>query len=221
MYHHELQDNERRRGSYPEASRYQIAKSQSPSDAGREWFPCAPGCWGRPFIRCVEVRSLLPRQHPQLIVNYSGRSTPIPPDAPPSVQSISSARKQARAQAKHRKFYTINYTPRVSHFDPNSDYRDFRGFFVLFWISLAIMVLTTVLRNIRDTGYPLRVQVWSLLTANVWQLGLSDALMVLSTALSLPLQKAFHASKGALRWRKSGIVLQSMFQAAWLALWVK
>ncbi|KKY20992.1 putative sterol o-acyltransferase [Phaeomoniella chlamydospora] len=89
----------------------------------------------------------------------SGRSTPIPADAPPSVQSLSSAKKQARAQAKHRIFHTINYTPRVSHFDRTSEYNDFRGFFVLFWVSLFILVLTTGLRNIKETGHPLRI-VW-------------------------------------------------------------
>jgi sterol O-acyltransferase len=109
----------------------------------------------------------------------------------------------------------------VSHFDPDSDYRDFRGFFVLFWISLAIMVITTVLRNIKDTGYPLRVKMWTLLTENFWQLGLSDGAMVLSSGLSLPLQKAFRNSKGVLRWAKGGIVVHSLFQVGWLALWIK
>jgi sterol O-acyltransferase len=156
-----------------------------------------------------------------MLTYSSGRSTPLPPDAPPSLQSISSARKQVRAQAKHRAFHRIDYKPRVSHFDPNSDYRDFRGFYVLFWISLAIMVFTTVLRNIKDTGYPLRVKMWTLLSANTWQLGLSDGVMVLSTGLCVPLQKIFRKHKGLLRWSKGGIVVQSLFQAAWLALWIK
>ena len=151
----------------------------------------------------------------------SGRSTPIPQDAPPSVHSISSARKQARAQAKQRMFHTINYEPRLSHFDPHSDYRDFRGFFILFWISLSIMVMTTVLRNIKDTGYPLRVQMWKLLSANVIQLGISDFAMVFSTGLSLPLQRLYRSSKGPLQWRNGGIWIQSFFQAIWLAIWVE
>ena len=151
----------------------------------------------------------------------SGRSTPLPPDAPPSVKSISSARKHMRAQQKHRLFPTIDYAARVSHFDPKSDYRDFRGFFVLFWIGLAIMVLTTMLRNIKDTGYPLRVRVWALLTANTWQLGFSDLVMVGSTWLCLPLQRIFRRNIGWLRWKNCGIAIQSVFQVAWLALWVK
>lgn len=151
-------------------------------------------------------------------VNHSDRSTPVPEDAPPSAHSISTARAQVRA--RRRLFYTIDYVPRVSHFDPRSDYHNFRGFFALFWIALAIMVFTTVLRNIKDTGYPLRVRVWSILSANVWELGLSDLAMVVSSGLVLLLQKVFR-SRGWLRWRRGGMAIQSVFEAAWLALWIK
>lgn len=154
-----------------------------------------------------------------LILLDSGTSTPVPDDAPPSIRSISSARKQVRA--RNRLFHTINYVPRVSHFDPQSDYHNFRGFFTLFWIGLFIMVVTTVLRNIKDTGYPLRVKVWSLLTANVWQLGLSDLAMVVSTVLVLPFQRLVRTSKGWLRWSRGGMVIQSALQLAWLTLWIK
>lgn len=159
-------------------------------------------------LRCADVLS-------------SGRSTPVPQDAPPSVQSISTARKQARAQAKHRLFHTIVYKPRVSHFDPRSDYRDFRGFFVLFWISLTIMVITTGLRNIKETGHPLRVQVYALLSRNVVSLGLSDAAMVGSTAVSLLIQKMVRGQTGVLRWRRAGVWIQSIYQILWLTLWVE
>ncbi|RMZ84135.1 hypothetical protein DV738_g680, partial [Chaetothyriales sp. CBS 135597] len=151
----------------------------------------------------------------------SGRATPVPPDAPPSAHSISSARKQARAKAKHRLFHSINYTPRVSHFDPASEYSNFRGFFVLFWIGLSIMVVTTALRNIKETGYPLRVEVYRVLSRNVVSLGLSDLAMVASTAVVLPLQRLFRRSSGLLRWRRGGIVIQSLYQILWLVLWVE
>lgn len=82
------------------------------------------------------------------------------------------------------------------------------------------MVITTMLRNIKDTGFPFRAGVWSLLTERVWQLALSDGAMVLSTALSLPLHKMFRNSKGWLRWERGGMAIQSIYQAAWLALWV-
>lgn len=118
-------------------------------------------------------------------------------------------------------FPTIEYSARVSHFDPKSEYTDFRGFFVLFWVGLAIMVVTTMLRNIKDTGYPLRVKVWSLMTANVQQLALADFVMVASTSFSLPLQKLVRNSKGWLRWEKGGMAIQSIFQVAWAVFWIK
>lgn len=83
------------------------------------------------------------------------------------------------------------------------------------------MVITTMLRNIKDTGFPFRVGVWALLTQRVWQLALTDGAMVASTALSLPLQKIFRSSKGWLRWEKCGMAIHSICQALWLALWVK
>ncbi|KAI9679867.1 MAG: hypothetical protein M1817_004881 [Caeruleum heppii] len=147
----------------------------------------------------------------------SGRSTPLPPDAPPSQRSISYVRRQVRAQPK-RLFPTIDYAARVSHFDRNSDYRDFRGFFSLFWIGLAIMVITTMLRNVKDTGHPLRRQIWSLLTEKVWQLGLSDLAMVASTGVSLPLQ--LWVRRNGLRWSRGGMAIQSLYQLAWLVFWV-
>ncbi|RMZ86268.1 hypothetical protein DV736_g6507, partial [Chaetothyriales sp. CBS 134916] len=150
-----------------------------------------------------------------------GRATPVPPDAPPSAHSISSARRQARAKAKHRLFHSINYTPRVSHFDPASEYSDFRGFFVLFWIGLSIMVVTTALRNIKETGYPLRVEVYRILSRNVVSLALSDVAMVTSTAVALPLQRHFRRSTGLLQWRRGGVWIQSLYQIAWLVLWVE
>ncbi|KAJ5130847.1 Sterol O-acyltransferase [Penicillium bovifimosum] len=160
----------------------------------------------------------LPFPLEKLAQESSGRSTPVAEDAPPSVQSIASARRQARA--RNRLFYTIDYVPRVSHFDPESDYHNFRGFFTLFWIGLAIMVGTSILRNIKDTGYPLQVRVWSLLTANVWGMGLSDAAMVVSSALVLPMHKLWRSGPKWLRWSRGGMILQSLAEVFWLVLWI-
>ncbi|KAF6237143.1 hypothetical protein HO173_004611 [Letharia columbiana] len=169
-----------------------------------------------------EEGNLKPNGHVDTILSgsSSGRSTPLPEDAPPSAQSISSARKQVRAQQKHRIFPTVEYAARVSHFDPRSEYRDFRGFFVLFWIGLAIMVITTMLRNIKDTGYPLRHHMFDLLTTKTWELALSDGAMVLSTGVSVPFQMLCRRSKGWLRWENLGMPIQSIFQLGWLVLWV-
>lgn len=156
------------------------------------------------------------------IESVSSRSgTPLPDDAPPSLQSISTARKAARASAKKRLFHTIKYEPRTSHFDPRSEHGDFRGFFVLFWMALAIMVVTTALKNIKETGYPLRTQVYELLSRNVLTLAVADGLMVISTAASLYFQKLFRNQKGIFQWRKAGIWIQSIYQIGWLFVWVE
>ncbi|KAH9995872.1 MBOAT-domain-containing protein [Xylariaceae sp. FL0662B] len=150
----------------------------------------------------------------------SGRSTPVPENAPESTKALSSARKQVRAEQRRRLFPTIEFASRVSHFDPNSDYRDFHGFFNLFWIGLAIMGITTMIRNYKDTGYPLRVQIWTLFTVKLWQMAIADVCMVAGTAISLPLQKIARESHGALAWNKGGMAIQSIYQVVWLAFWV-
>ncbi|KAF7949022.1 hypothetical protein EAE96_008198 [Botrytis aclada] len=153
----------------------------------------------------------------------SGRTTPVPEDAPPSVQSMFSAKRQIKAEQKRRIFPIIEYTSRVSHLDPHSDHHDFTGFYILFWIGLAIMAITTMLRNIKDTGYPMRVEIWQLFTVKVWELGVADALMVVSTSISLPLHKFFRSKTGksmGFQWTKGGMAIQSLYQIIWMAFWV-
>jgi sterol O-acyltransferase len=176
---------------------------------------------GRPnsgLSRCV---STLIEGRPPLFANLaSGTSTPIPSDAPPSVKATSSARKQKRAQHKqHRMFPTIDYSARVSHLDPKSDHHDFTGFFVLFWVGLAIMVITAMLRNFKETGLPLIFSQWSLFTENLGELALSEFLMAASTYLCLALQNLFLRSQ-IFRWYGFGMALQSVFQACWLLYWI-
>lgn len=151
----------------------------------------------------------------------SERATPAPPDdAPPSIKATSAARKQARRETKQRLFPTVDYQERVSHFDPRSSYGNFRGFFVLFWIGLAIMVITTMLRNLKETGMPLNWRQWPLFTKDLFELAVSDLIMCGSTMLNLPLHMLFRNRKSPLAWARGGIAVQSLFQAVWLWFWV-
>ncbi|PNY23376.1 O-acyltransferase, partial [Tolypocladium capitatum] len=153
-----------------------------------------------------------------------GLSTPVPENAPPSTKSLSSARKLARAEQRRRRriFPTTEFASRVSHFDPASDYRDFHGFFNLFWIGLAIMGITTMLRNLRDTGRPMRFEIWTLFTVKLWHLAVADFLMVAGTAVSLPLNRCMRASPaaGLWTWKRGGMAVQSVYQVAWLAVFI-
>ena len=86
------------------------------------------------------------------------------------------------------------------------------------------MAVTTMLRNIKDTGYPMRVKIWQLFTVKVWELAVADGLMVASTAVSLPLHRLFRSSTGnmmGLRWAGGGMALQSVYQTIWFAFWVE
>ncbi|KAI5289095.1 hypothetical protein KEM52_000909 [Ascosphaera acerosa] len=162
----------------------------------------------------------------------SGQSTPLAPDAPPSAHVLSSARKGRRATARKKLFYSIDYQARPSTLDPRSGPADFHGFFALFWLALALMVSTTLTKNWFETGHLLRVSMWDVLYANVWQLGRVDALMVLSTGVGVALQKAIRwggvkdlttpggSAWGFLRWERTGCWLQSSYQLAWLLFWV-
>ncbi|KAG5973589.1 hypothetical protein E4U55_000386 [Claviceps digitariae] len=164
----------------------------------------------------------VPAESPPASALTSGQSTPIPENAPPSAKSLSSARKNVRAEQKRRIFPTIEFASRVSHFDPASDYRDFHGFFNLFWIGLAIMGITTMLRNMKDTGYPLRIQIWTLFTIKLWHLAIADLIMVATSLIALPLHKTFREAPpgGALTWAKGGMAIQSIYQLLWLVFWI-
>jgi sterol O-acyltransferase len=82
------------------------------------------------------------------------------------------------------------------------------------------MATTTMLRNIKDTGYPMRVQIWQLFTVKVWELGIADGLMVASTSVSLPLHKLFRSRTLGVRWAGCGMAIESIYQTAWFAFWV-
>ena len=147
--------------------------------------------------------------------------TPAPPDdAPPSDKATSAARRELRRNSKARLFPTVEYHERVSYFDPKSEYADFRGFFVLFWIGLAIMVITSMLRNLKETGNLLALKQWPLFVENIWELAAIDLFMCASTGVDLPLQLLYKNNKGWLRWDRGGIFLQSIVQAVWLYTWI-
>lgn len=152
----------------------------------------------------------------------SERGTPAPPeDAAPSVKATSSARKQNRKKTRQQRIFpSVEFEHRLSYFDPNSSYNNFRGFYVLFWIGLAIMVITTMLRNLKETGTILNFRQWPLFVQNIEELGISDGLMCASTMLSMPLNRLFLRSRGILRWDCGGLIIQSIFQGMWLWFWI-
>lgn len=110
----------------------------------------------------------------------------------------------------------------MSHFDPESEYRDFHGFFNLFWIGLAIMGITTMLRNMKDTGYPFTFEIWGLFTVKLWHLAIADLLMVAGTAVCLPMHRFMRrrSAESFWTWKKGGMAVQSIYQVLWLGVWI-
>ncbi|KAL0632973.1 Sterol O-acyltransferase 2 (Sterol-ester synthase 2) [Maublancomyces gigas] len=116
-------------------------------------------------------------------------------------------------------FPTVDYESRVSHFDSQSQYHDFRGFFSLFWIGLFIMVLTTALKNLKETGQVVRTSIFSLFALAPAELAIAELLMVSSTIMCLPLQQMFQRHD-VVSWDKNGHWMQHGIQSVWLGIWV-
>ncbi|RPA76371.1 MBOAT-domain-containing protein, partial [Ascobolus immersus RN42] len=146
----------------------------------------------------------------------SGTSTPLTENAPLSAH----ATKHARHVQRRRMFPTVLYEPRPSHFDPSAPHGDFHGFFTLFWVGLFIMVVTTGLRNMKDTGKLMRTSIFSLLTDDLRRLAIADAAMVGSTLVCLPVQRGFATGRWWVRWDGAGHWMQHIVQLGWLAFWV-
>ena len=121
-----------------------------------------------------------------------------------------------RAEQRRRLFPTIEFASRVSHFDPRSDYRDFHGFFNLFWIGLAIMGITTMLRNTKDTGFPLQIKIWSLFTVKLWHLAVADFTMVATTSVSMLIHDFSRRASPDSPWTwKKGLGLPFLWLIPW------
>jgi sterol O-acyltransferase len=82
------------------------------------------------------------------------------------------------------------------------------------------MVISTSLRNYKETGNLLALSQWKLFTENIWELAASEFLMAASCYVCLGLQIMFNNGTAGLHWRRTGMVIQSLFQAAWLAHWI-
>lgn len=127
--------------------------------------------------------------------------------------------KPYRSGTSKRLKAMIAFAPRKSHFDlgnEQSGSNDFRGFFTLFWISMFLFAVSTYIRSIEATGSPLPFAFASMFSQDAITLAITDAIMVLSTGLSVPFAKAI--SKGWIKYYWFGLVLQHLWQTALLAM---
>ncbi|KAI9458108.1 MBOAT, membrane-bound O-acyltransferase family-domain-containing protein [Russula earlei] len=115
---------------------------------------------------------------------------------------------------KSKKLKTaVVFVPRLSHFDienERSNKNEFRGFFPLFWISIFIWTVRTYIRSMETQGAPLNLQFATLLSRDARTLALSDAVLVLSTAVCVPFAKL--VSRGWIKYYWTGVIIQHLLQ---------
>ncbi|KAG8908604.1 hypothetical protein FRB99_004892 [Tulasnella sp. 403] len=112
----------------------------------------------------------------------------------------------------------LTFVPRASHFE-SSGQDAFRGFYVLFWISVGLLMLRTYVSSFDQTGYPLSLSFAALFSKDALPLAISDAVLVGSTALCVPFVKLLIS--GRIRYTWTGIVIQHLYQATMLGIAVK
>ncbi|KIS66357.1 uncharacterized protein UMAG_05355 [Mycosarcoma maydis] len=130
------------------------------------------------------------------------------------VAASSKARKKMRA--------VVSFRPRQSHFDrfnETSSRDQFRGFFTLFWVCLALFVLNTSYTSFASTGQVLSLTFATLFSKDAWMLALSDGVLIASLFICVPFAKVCRS--GWVRYWPTAVVFQHLWQAALLGAVIK
>ncbi|WVR08896.1 hypothetical protein IAU60_005955 [Kwoniella sp. DSM 27419] len=134
---------------------------------------------------------------------------------PGGVIHVRPYRSSSNAQLKA----VLSFTPRVSSLDrhnPKSQSDEFRGFFTLFWIGLALLFLRTSLQSWEDNHTPLSWTFGRLITGDALVLAISDGVMVSLMLLCVPFVKALQYQY--LSYYNTGLIIQHTFQFLYLAV---
>ncbi|KAI9836851.1 MAG: hypothetical protein M1819_001016 [Sarea resinae] len=123
-------------------------------------------------------------------------------------------------QKKQRpRFRDLVFTRQFTAFDrqnPQSAESPFHGFFTLFWLGTALLLLKIAAQNWKTYGSIFgRHEILDLMfRRDVAVMGLTDGVMCGSTAFCVLLQKAI--VKGYLRWNREGWIIQNIWQTFFL-----
>ncbi|KAF2147340.1 uncharacterized protein K452DRAFT_240748 [Aplosporella prunicola CBS 121167] len=109
-----------------------------------------------------------------------------------------------------RQFTTFDRQNSLSYDSP------FRGFFTLFWLAMALLLIRVASKNWRTQGSVFGGnEIWNMMfERDVAVLGLTDGVMYAATAAGFLLQKA--VAKGVLTWDHSGYIIQHVWQTFYL-----
>jgi sterol O-acyltransferase len=144
------------------------------------------------------------------------------------IREILQARLEREAAAQHQKHFQnprtrlrdLVFTKRFTHFDrqnPLNAESPFHGFFTLFWLSIFLLLARVAAQNWKVYGSVLgNAEILHVMfDRDVVVLGLTDLAMILFTLFGLGLQKLIQYDY--LSWRKSGWIIQNIWQAMFLA----
>ncbi|KAI0386583.1 MBOAT family protein [Hypomontagnella monticulosa] len=128
--------------------------------------------------------------------------------------------KDKRAPGRREKLRDMVFTRQFSAFDrQNQDAANspFHGFYVLFWISVAILIIKMGADNWRKTGNPLGTNeiMKTMFRRDVIVLLLSDGIMCGLTGMSWIIQRLVYLQY--LDWDRSGWILQNIWQTLFVA----
>lgn len=125
-------------------------------------------------------------------------------------------REAAKLRGKGRsRIRDLVFTRQFTTFDrqnPRGAQSPFHGFFTLFWLAMALLLIKIAAQNYRQLGSVFgRAEILHLMIdRDLFVLLATDGLMCLSTVFCLVLQKAI--AKEYLTWDRSGWILQSLWQ---------
>lgn len=121
--------------------------------------------------------------------------------------------KSGALEKPHFRFRDLQFTKQRSAFDrqnPSFSSSQFHGFFTLFWLGVALMLVKIAANNFRAYGTPFGTTeiIELMLSRDVLVLGLTDFILCWSTLFCLGLQRAIF--QGYLRWSGLGWVIQNV-----------
>ncbi|POR38754.1 O-acyltransferase [Tolypocladium paradoxum] len=164
------------------------------------------------------------RKEPRGTVIRDGSGVHIFPEDDKGLQDLlqrSSQRiKDPMAAKKHGRFNGLVFTQQFSAFDTHnaaSANSPFHGFYILFWLAVALFVFKISAHNWRQYGTPLGSKeiMKTMFNRDVFVLLLSDGVMCSLTGVSWILQKL--VLHGHVSWDNGGWIVQNIWQTAFLA----
>ncbi|KAI0339433.1 MBOAT-domain-containing protein [Trametopsis cervina] len=156
--------------------------------------------------------------------NSEAKIASIPSGGIETPQGTIYVSKPVRSGTNRKLRAMISFSPRKSVFDisnERSTTNEFRGFFTLFWISMFLMAVRTYVRSLETSGYPLSFEFGMkfMFAEDTVMLFVSDAVLVLSTAICVPFAQAIR--KGWVNYYWAGAALQHLWQTLVLAVAVQ